>query len=136
LKWGHVYVPLRKCLILRPKTSRKTGEPRVIALNDEALDILHELPHTGDHVFLSRFHRPYTPAGLRAILREHCGITPYALRHSYAQASIDQGTHPEIVTKMLGQKTSRMVWTYARIRDEQMIEAPSRLRLRRADGAA
>lgn len=48
---------------------------------------------------------------------------------------IDSGEHPEVVTKMLGHKTSRMVWTYARIRDEQMVEAASRLKLRPAASA-
>jgi len=41
----------------------------------------------------------------------------------------------EVVTRMMGHKTSRMVWTYARIRDEQLMEAASGLRLRK-DAAA
>ena len=68
-------------------------------------------------------------SGLRSILKKHCGITAYHLRHSYAPANIEQGARPKIVTKVLRHKTSPMVWTYAQIRDEQMIEAASKLKL-------
>lgn len=68
--------------------------------------------------------------GLRSIAVRHLAINPGHPRHTFAQACIDDGVVPEIVTKMMGHKTSRMVWTYARIRDEQMVEAASSLRLR------
>ncbi|MBU0641567.1 MAG: hypothetical protein KKB50_22135 [Planctomycetes bacterium] len=63
------------------------------------------------------------------------GLTTYDLRHTFAQADIDAGEHPEIVTKMLQHKTSRMVWTYAEIRDERMQEAAENLMVRRAADA-
>ena len=58
-------------------------------------------------------------------------MTTNDLRHTFAQAAIDDGVPPEIVTKMLGHETSQMLWTYAQIKNEQLIEAASRLRLRR-----
>jgi len=135
LKWEHVQFAISACVIPRHKTSKATGEPRVIPLTDEALDVLHKTPHTGEYVFLSRLGKPYTPRGLRSIAVRRLGVNPYALRHCYAQACIDEGVVPEVVTRMMGHRTSRMVWTYARIRDEQMIQAASRLRLRK-DAAA
>lgn len=125
---------MRACVLPRHKTSKKTGEPRIIPLTDEGLAVIRDTPQVGEYVFLSRFNKPYTVQGLRSIVAKHLGMTTYDLRHTFAQAGIDAGEHPEIVTKVLGHKTSRMVWTYARIRDEQMVEAASHLWLRRVSG--
>lgn len=66
LKWSQVYRAIRKCAIPRHKTSKKTGEPRVIALNDEALDVLDSAPASdSEYVFPSRFRKPYTIGGCR-----------------------------------------------------------------------
>ena len=61
--------------------------------------------------------------------RNVSSLTPVDSRQ-FAQACIDTGLMPEVVTKMMGHRTSDMVWTYARIRDEQMVEAAAKLKLR------
>ena len=133
LEWDQVKIAIRKCVLPTHKTSKKTGEPRILALNDAALDVLRETPRSDRFVFLSRHHRPYTVSGLRSIVRRHFGEnhTTYDLRHSFAQAMIDSGEQAEVVTRLLGHKSSKMVWTYSRIRDERLVEAAQVLKLRK-----
>lgn len=92
--------------------------------------MLRETPKASDHVFVSRLGGSCTVAGLRSICRRRLDCTPYDLRHTFAAACIDTGLLPEVVTKMMGHRTSDMVWTYARIREEQMVEAAAKLKLR------
>ena len=47
------------------------------------------------------------------------------------QAMIDAGDPPEVVTQLLGRKSSQMVWTYSSIRDERLVEAGQVLMLRK-----
>lgn len=132
LEWSQVHRAHRVCVLPDHKTADKTGEPRRIALTDEALAVLRDTPRT-DHpnVFLSRFGRPYTVQGLRSIALAHLGVNPYDLRHTFAQCAIDSGEAPATVTKLLGHKTSGMVWTYAQIRERQLIDTARNLKLRK-----
>ena len=136
LQWKHVKLPLGRCILPRHKTSKKTGEPRRIPLTPESLAVLREdrrdIKPDDEHVFLSRFNRPYTVQGLRSIMMKHVGATTYDLRHTFAQAMIDQGYSREQVAAFLGQRTSRMVDEYARERDEQLTEAAAKLIIRPA----
>ena len=47
------------------------------------------------------------------------------------QAMIDAGEQPEVVTQLLGRKSSQMVWTYSSSRDERLVEAGQVLMLRK-----
>ena len=132
LEWSQVHLAHRVCVLPEHKTADSTGEPRRIALTDEAIDLLRDTPRT-DHpnVFLSRLGKPYTVQGLRSIALAHLGVNPYDLRHTFAQCAIDSGEAPATVTKLLGHKTSGMVGTYAQIRERQLIDAARNLKLRK-----
>lgn len=132
LLWDQVHFDHRVCALSNHKTADRTGTPRVIALTDEALSVLRDTPRT-DHpnVFLSRLGRIYTAQGLRSISLAHLGVNPYDLRHTFAQCAIDAGEAPATVTKLLGHKSSGMVWTYAQIRDQHLIDAARNLKVRR-----
>ncbi len=104
----------------------------MIALTGEAVEALQSVPRTdGEYVFLSRFNRPYSISGLRSIAVKHLGHTTYDLRHSFAQNAIDAGEAPATVSKLLGHKSSGMVWQYAEIKDRQLVEAARNLKVRR-----
>ncbi len=136
LRWEHVQLARKACVLPRHKTADATGEPRIIRLTDDALNVLAELEPGDGYVFLNRFGKPYTLSGLRSILKRHGHITPDQLRPSFAQTAIDAGAAPETVTRLLGHKTSSMVWTYATIREDRLDEAARSLRVRPAAAAA
>ncbi len=69
--------------------------------------------------------------GLRSISRADPGVNPYDLRHTFAQCAIDAGEAPATETKLLGHKSSSMVWTYAQIRERDLIDAAHNLKVRR-----
>lgn len=132
LKWEHVHFDHGLCVLPDHKTADRTGKPRVIALTDEAVEALRSVPGTGEGcVFLSRFNQPYSVSGLRSIAVKHLGCTTYDLRHSFAQNAIDAGEAPATVSKLLGHKSSGMVWQYAEIKDRQLVEAARNLKVRR-----
>ena len=132
LEWSHVHIDHRVCVLPEHKTADKTGEPRVLALTDEAIAVLRNVSRTAGHVFLNRAGKPFTTHGLCTMSRAHLGTNPYSLRHTFAQSCIDDGIAPETVTKLLGHKTSAMVWTYAKIKDHQLIAAAQNLKIRSA----
>lgn len=71
------------------------------------------------NVFRSRLGTPYTPAGLRSILRRRGLTGAYQLRHTLAQAALDSGVRMEDVAKLLGHSDLRMVQVYAQVRSQR-----------------
>ncbi len=133
LEWGMVNFAVRACILPRHKIAGRTGKPRLIPLNDEAIALLRDLNPCAGLIFRNSAGNPYTVPGFGAILRRR-GITPYQLRHSFAQVALNQGASPSDVSALMGHKKSGTVWRYAEIRDERMIAAASKLRLRPAVG--
>jgi len=82
------------------------------------------------HVFRSGLGTPYTPAGLRSILRRHGdGATPYQLRHSFAQHVADAGEVPvEVLSRLLGHAGVKTTEIYFRVRDQRVIVAAKNIR--------
>ena len=121
LRWDHVRLTEGRC-ILPPalvKTGKRTGRPRTINLTPAAKAILEELPHRTGFVFISRLRKPYTPAGLRTIMRRAGWSSANSLRHTFAQHALDQGTPIVDVAKLLGHRDLRTVLTYAQVRDRR-----------------
>lgn len=133
LRWKHVHVAARVCLLPEHKTAAKTGKPRAIHLTDEALVVLQGLTVTGpdDPVFVNRAGEPYTPAGLRSILRNHDHELSgaYMLRHTFAQIAADSGTPEEVLGKLLGHSTREATRLYYEVRDVRAGDAAKRLRI-------
>lgn len=130
LLWRDVDAAGRVAMLADHKTAAKTGKPRVIPLTDGAMVAIGERPagaRDGQAVFLSRLKTPYTPAGLRSILRRAGGITPYQLRHSFAVQALTRLGRPELVAKFLGHESQETVWFYARVLDREVREAATRL---------
>ena len=128
LKWEYVHLDVGTCILPvgQHKSGTKTGKPRTIYLTPGAVEILSGMRPTVGHVFLSRFGKPYTPSGLRSILRRHGGITPYQLRHSFAQRASEQQS-TEDLAKLLG-NTERAARFYFEVRDKRAIQVARSLR--------
>lgn len=135
LRWAHV----RDDAITLPPHSHKgghrSGKLRVVPLLPDAARILaRQRGASATYVFVApRTGKPYTRHGLNAMLYRR-GVTPHRLRHTVAQRAIDAGVPVDTVAAMLGHRHSRMVWVYAKIRDEsvragfQSANAQARLR--------
>ena len=136
LEWRHVNIDARVCSLDVHKTMGETGEPRTLYLTDAALVILQALKTDGAEgfIFTSRLGKPYTPAGLRAILRRHGGFTPYQLRHSFAQQVSDSGEVPvEVLSKLLGHHDMKTTAFYFKVRDQRARQAAKSIKLKIAN---
>ena len=126
LVWSQVDLDRGVCVVAEHKTAR-VGEVRSIYLTPAARSVLEALTRRTGPVFVSRLGRPYTPSGLRSILRRRGINGAYALRHTFAQHALDSGTKIEDVAKLLGHRSLRQVQTYAQVRDARAREVAASL---------
>lgn len=108
------------------KTSRKTGRPRVIQLNENALAILDKLHSAGQTGALFRNSRgnPWTEYAISCAARkcrDRAGLDSravvYALRHHWATDALAQGRSPAIVAEMMGNSPEMVVKVYSHVSD-------------------
>lgn len=130
LKWDQVRIDLRVAILAEHKTAEATGATRTLYLTDQALAVLDEIPPEKRHgiVFRSRYGAPYTPAGLRAILKRR-GAVPYSLRHTFAQTIVNAGISLDDAAKLLGHTSTETTRIYAQVRDARAVEIAKRIRL-------
>lgn len=114
----------------RGKTWKRTGEPRDIVMSAKALEVYRAQPTKTGYVFLSRLGQPYTPAGLRSIIKRaalKAGYDldgSYRLRHTFAQQLVDAGASIDDVGAALGHEPgSRQTQIYARVRQARVKRA-------------
>jgi integrase len=136
LEWRHVHLDAGLCILDEHKTADSTGEPRTIYLTDEAAAILRSMRPTIGPVFTNRFGRAYKSSGLCSILRRKGGITPYQLRHTFAQAASDSGEVPvEVLARLMGHADTKTTAHYFEVRDKRAIQAARVIRLRSSASA-
>lgn len=123
LLWESVRLDAGVCVLEAHKTAGATGRVRTIYLNARAREILAKLhrPGASGPVFLSRRGAPYTPPGLRSILRRR-GLNPYALRHSFAQVAADS-VGAEVLGALLGHAHHETTTHYYEVRDARAAAA-------------
>lgn len=129
LTWSDVDLAARTATLRAHKTGAKSGTARTIYLTPPALALLAARQNDGGVVFRSRLGRAYTPGGLRAILRRATRgavITPYQLRHTFAQAQED--LPDEVLSGLLGHSDPRSVRVYRQIRSERLRRAAASAR--------
>jgi integrase len=127
LEWSAVSMRTGTAMVNAHKTKHH-GKTRTIYLSPAALAILAEIPTKEGPVFLSRFKRPYTPSGLRCILKRRGIPGAYCLRHTAAQAWLDDGVDFGVVAGLLGHHDLRTVQVYAQVRDPRLRRAAQGLR--------
>lgn len=120
LKWSEVKGD--RCELHRGKTFERTGEPRIVPLNQQAIDLLGK--RKSGLVFVNRVGKPFTAGGLRSVLRRRGVSGPYVLRHSFAQYAVDSGLSLDDVASALGHVGgSSQTKVYARVRAMRAIRA-------------
>ena len=119
LRWKHVDFEQRILLVERSKS----GLPRMVPLNTEALSILRELGPKGEEerLFAVRsVKNSYRTALRRAGLT---GFTFHDLRHSCASNLVNRGVNLFIVGKVLGHKTIGMTSRYSHLSNATVARA-------------
>jgi integrase len=136
LQWCHVHADAGLCVLPEHKTAERTGEPRVLPLTDDAREALAGMPPTVGPVFRNRHGVAYTSGGLRSILRyaarhvlKHT-LTPYQLRHTFAQTASEKDVPVDVLARLLGHTTTRTTAIYYRVRDKRVLAAARTLKLR------
>lgn len=128
LQWRHVRLDVRTCQLApsEHKTGYRTGEGRTLYLTDTAAAMLGKFrpkdAKPDDFVFLSSKGEPYTRDGLYSILNRG-GASAYSLRHTAAQAFVDQKGDVAALQVRMGHKSSETTAQYARVRDQRVHDA-------------
>jgi integrase len=129
LRWSQVSLRSGVCILGKHKTAGQTGEVRTIYLTPAAVAVLNEIQPREGYVFPSRLDRPYSASGLRSILRRHGeGITPYALRHTFAQVVSEELAEQDLA-KLMGHRDVATTRHYYTVKDKRARSLASMLSL-------
>ncbi len=125
-KWE--YVNWERHTLLVPLS--KSGKPRAIALNGDALTLLRAIPrHDGNpHIFPSPVNGrpsaslffPWDRIRKRAGLKD---VRLHDLRHSYASFLVNRGISLYVVQGLLGHAHARTTQRYAHLAHETLLDA-------------
>jgi integrase len=129
-KWEYVNWERRALLV----PLSKSGKPRAIALNGQALALLRAIPRdaANPYVFPSPVNGkpsaslffPWDRIRRRAGLQD---VRLHDLRHSYASFLVNQGISLYVVQGLLGHAHSRTTQRYAHLAHETLLEAAERV---------
>ncbi len=131
LRWDQIDMRAKIATLREHKTAWKTGEDRTIYLPPAALDVLRGIKRKGrtKYVFPSSRSPHYTVAGLRAILRRHDEkLTPYSLRHTFAQV-LSESLSLQDLAKLMGHKSTAITRHYFDVRDRRAIHVAENIKL-------
>lgn len=128
LEWRHVHIDAGLCILDEHKTADDVGEPRTIYLTAEAEQILRTMKPSLGPVFTNRFGRPYKPSGLCSILKRNGDITPYQLRHTFAQVASEQVPR-DVLSKLLGHANEATSRFYYEVRSNRVRRVLKSLKL-------
>ncbi len=121
LRWDDVDLERGYLSMMRHKSVGVTGSAVIVPIGRRVVVILSRLTrHPSGYVWVSSKGTPYKRAGLRSIWKR-AGITPYAMRHTFAQAAMDAGARQEDVSAAMGHVAgSEIVKMYARLSAERV----------------
>jgi integrase len=125
-KWD--YVDWERRTLLVPIS--KTGRPRVIALNGQAIALLRSIPRQGNNPYIfpspitgrpcPSLHFPWTRIKQRAILDD---LRLHDLRHSFASFLVNEGVSLYVVQGLLGHTQPRTTQRYAHLAQDTLNNA-------------
>jgi integrase len=131
-KWE--YVNWQRRTLLVPLS--KSGKPRAIALNAQALDLLRAIPRDLDNPYIFPSRSTGRPSASLFFpwdrIRKRASLTDmrlHDLRHSYASFLVNQGISLYVVQGLLGHAHSRTTQRYAHLAHETLLEAAERISL-------
>jgi integrase len=128
-KWEYVNWERRTLLV----PLSKSGKPRAIALNGQALALLRAIPRTENpYIFPSPVNGkpsaslffPWDRIRKRAGLKD---VRLHDLRHSFASFLVNQGISLYVVQGLLGHAHSRTTQRYAHLAHETLLDAAQRV---------
>jgi integrase len=125
LRWRDVDVPHK--LMRLPKT--KNGKPHTIPLNDDALDVFHNLPHTDPRVFPGLTGNQVGIA-LKTMAMK-AGVDDFHfhdLRHTFGSYLAMSGVHPRTIQTLMGHESLRTTQKYMHLHDDYSRAAVEKLR--------
>jgi integrase/recombinase XerC len=129
LKWSDVHLegPCPHLLIVKHKTAKKTGKPRIIGLDKFAVRLLKALQRKSKsefvftncdgnpwqkNAFCKQFRYVGRKIGLYAATIRR--VSAYGLRHTYACDGIENGLTAEQMSQQLGNSPELVMKVYAR----------------------
>ena len=125
-KWEHV--DWDKQTLLVPLS--KSGKPRGIALNAQAIGLLRAIPRTEDSPYIfpapttlrpsPSLHFPWQRIRVRAGLPD---LRLHDLRHSFASFLVNNGVSLYVVQGLLGHAHARFTQRYAHLTPDTLLEA-------------
>ena len=129
-KWEYVNWERRTLLV----PLSKSGKPRAIALNGQALDLLRAIPRIAGNPYIfpspvngrpsASLFFPWDRIRRRAGLKD---VRLHDLRHSYASFLVNQGISLYVVQGLLGHAHSRTTQRYAHLAHETLLDAAERV---------
>ena len=127
LRWSYVQPPR----LMLPDS--KTG-PKIIYLNDPAMEVLDTLPRGAPNDWVLPMHdAPYRPVEIDNIwvrIRRRAAIPDvriHDLRHSFASVAIQDGIPLHVIGKLLGHALPETTARYAHLADEVIADAADRV---------
>jgi integrase len=131
-KWEFVNWERRTLLV----PLSKSGKPRAIALNAQALALLRAIPSLDGNPYIfpsavtgrpsASLFFPWDRIRKRAGLKD---VRLHDLRHSYASFLVNQGISLYVVQGLLGHAHSRTTQRYAHLAHETLLDAAERISL-------
>jgi integrase len=125
-KWE--YVNWQKRTLLVPLS--KSGKPRAIALNAQALELLRSIPRLDGNAYIFPSETTGRPSPSLYFpwdrIRERAGLYSvrlHDLRHSYASFLVNQGISLYVVQGLLGHAHARTTQRYAHLAQETLLDA-------------
>ena len=129
-RWDYVNWERRTLLV----PLSKSGKPRAIALNGQALALLRAIPRHDGNPFV--FPSPVNGKPSASLffpwdrIRKRAGLADvrlHDLRHSYASFLVNQGISLYVVQGLLGHAHSRTTQRYAHLAHETLLDAAERV---------
>ncbi len=125
-RWDYIDWDKRSLLV----PISKTGRPRMIALNGQAMALLRAIPRQPGNPFIfpsavtgrpcASLHFPWVRIRERAMLDE---VRLHDLRHSFASFLVNKGISLYVVQGLLGHTQPRTTQRYAHLAQETLLEA-------------
>lgn len=114
LKWSDLSEDLTQAILLKHKTARTAGRPRIIVFSPPAAAIIEAQPRISEYVFLNSRKKPWTSNAVVQAMRKiskvvGSKVTAGQYRHTFTTSALVQGVPIATVSQLLGHSSTAMV---------------------------